>query len=177
MFIGNNMNATIIVVGLITLGFLVKNYIGLCNQNQFIKEAVNRKNTTSVMNKETKEIKDVETKEAVTPDTVRIYVTEFNKVVSKFNVLAQIIPIFPLLGIFGTVAGLISQLQAQDLDAMFASLDIALGSTFWGLLVAIILKVFVAFFSARTIEETEIMIEDYDKKFDNATKMGNVENN
>ncbi|MBO4514272.1 MAG: MotA/TolQ/ExbB proton channel family protein, partial [Lachnospiraceae bacterium] len=114
-----------------------------------------------------------EISEAVTPDTIRDYEKSFNEVVSGYNACTQFIPLFPLLGILGTVSGLVEQLKAQNLDEMFKSLDVALTSTFWGLIVTIILKIF-ATVSAKLIEDTEIVLDDYDKKFDNSVKLGNI---
>ena len=65
------------------------------------------------------------------------------------------------------------QIKAQDINALYNSLDTALSSTFWGLIVAIGLKV-VATVSAKLIEDTEIILDDYDKKFDNSVKLGNI---
>ena len=74
----------------------------------------------------------------------------------------------------GTVAGIITQLSTKDLDKVFGSLHLALGSTFFGLIVAIILKIFDSLFSARIINETEIILDDYDKKVNNAVMLGNI---
>ena len=77
------------------------------------------------------------------------------------------------MGILGTVSGLIMQLKGQDLDMLFNSLDTALSSTFWGLIAAIALKV-ISTASAKLIEDTENILDDYDKKFENSLKLGNI---
>ena len=86
---------------------------------------------------------------------------EFNETCSKYLTWAQAIPIFPLLGILGTVAGLIAQVQAQDAAQIYASLDVALGTTFWGLVAAIILKVVEAWTVQKEINDIETIFNDY----------------
>lgn len=175
-FLGKYMNAIIILGGLVVLFFLIKNYIKLYTKKSFIHDAMNRKNKESYLNAKTGEVEEREKSEAVTPDTIRDYERAFNEVVSGYNACTQFIPLFPLLGILGTVSGLVMQLKAQDMEAMFSSLDVALTSTFWGLIVTIFLKI-CATISAKLIEDTEIILDDYDKKFDNSVKLGNITSN
>ena len=172
-FIGDYMNVVIIIGGMLVFFFLIKNYIKLYTKKSFIHDAMNRKNKESYLNANTGEVEEREKSEAVTPDTIRDYEKSFNEVVSGYNACTQFIPLFPLLGILGTVSGMVSQLRAQDLEKMFGSLDTALSSTFWGLIVTIFLKI-VATFSAKLIEDTEIILDDYDKKVDNSVKFGNI---
>ena len=172
-FLAKYMNAIIITGGVIVLFFLIKNYIKLYTKKSFIHDAMNRKNKETYLNAATGEVEEREKSEAVTPDTIRDYEKSFNEVVSGYNACTQFIPLFPLLGILGTVSGLVEQLKAQNIDEMFKSLDVALTSTFWGLIVTIILKI-CATISAKLIEDTEIVLDDYDKKIDNSVKLGNI---
>lgn len=172
-FLSRFMVHIIILGGVVVLFFLIKNYIKLYNKKSFIHDAMNRKNKESYLNTATGEVEEREVSEAVTPDTIRDYEKSFNEVVSGYNACTQFIPLFPLLGILGTVSGLVLQLKANNIEDMFSSLDVALTSTFWGLIATIILKIF-ATVSAKLIEDTEIVLDDYDKKLDNSVKLGNI---
>ena len=80
---------------------------------------MNRKNKETYLNAATGEVEEREKSEAVTPDTIRDYEKSFNEVVSGYNACTQFIPLFPLLGILGTVSGLVIQLKAQNIDLLF----------------------------------------------------------
>ena len=175
-FIEKNIVIGIIIIGLIVAGFMLRNYFELREQKSYINSLMNWKSTTSVVDKQTGEIRDIKTEEEekITPDTIRELEVKFNKARSEHEVLAQIIPIFPLLGILGTVAGLIRQLSGGDINVIFQSLDTAMTSTFWGLVFAILLKFVDAILHTRAISDIEIIFENYEKKFDNALKLKNI---
>ncbi len=173
-FLSGCMNFIIVVMGLALIFFIVGNWMALNNHYKQIKNVMNWKNTKTVFNKKTHEVEDLSAEEKVTPDTIRELQTAFNRTCSWHEAFAQLIPIFPLLGILGTVAGIILQLSSQDLNQVFNSLHLALGSTFWGLIVSIILKIIDALLSVRIINETEIILDDYEKKVDNAIRLGNI---
>lgn len=167
-FISNNMNLIIIFGGIVLVVFIMINWGKLVSHKSTIEEALDRRNMKTSIDKNTLEIREREEKESVTPETIRKYEKKFNKTCSRYNVYIQLIPIFPLLGILGTVAGLMLQVEAQNMDALMASLNLALESTLLGLFFAIILKAIVAFFPAKIIYDVEILLDDYDKKFNNA---------
>lgn len=159
----------IILFGLAVAVLLLRNGIALSNQKGRIEEALKRRNHVYTLNAASKEMEENEDESAsITPDTIRKYETEFNKKCSWHGVLVQCIPVFPLLGILGTVAGLMLQLQAEGMDAVMQSLDVALETTFWGLIFAIILKIIEAVFPARVISDVEVMLDDFDKKLNMA---------
>ena len=101
---------------------------------------------------------------------------EFNETCSKYLTWAQAIPIFPLLGILGTVAGLILQVSTQDAGAIYAALNTALSSTLWGLIAAIILKIVEAWLGLGNINEIETYLSDYDIKYQDAKDMRDFDN-
>ncbi len=162
-FLQKNMNVMIILIGILIAVLLIVNAVQLAHQRTRIQDALNWKKRSMSINKKTRELQEHEEAENITPETIHTYEKEFNKVCSGYNVLAQFIPVFPLLGILGTVSGLMLQVSSQDIASMTDSLDLALGSTWWGLVFAIFLKVLVAVTSNRIIEDVEILLEDYDK--------------
>lgn len=164
-FISNNATTIIILFGIGVAAFLLWIGVKLDNHRTKIQEALTRRNRRYTANADTRELEENEDQDAaITPDTIRQYEMEFNKTCSWHGVLAQLIPIFPLLGILGTVAGLMLEVQSGDVNAMMASLDVALVTTFWGLIFAILLKIIEAVFPSRVIQDVEVMLDDFDKK-------------
>ena len=155
----------IVILGMVIAILLLVNGVSLANQKNKIEDALERRNKKYRFNGDLKEIEESDDdSSSITPDTIRKYETEFNKKCSWHGVLIQFIPIFPLLGILGTVAGLMLQIQANDLEGMMASLDVALTTTLFGLIFAIALKLIEAVFPSRVIYDVEVMLEDFDKK-------------
>lgn len=168
-FISKYGTAGIIIFGLVIAVLLLQNGITLSNQKGRIEEALKRRNYIYTLNAASKEMEESEDERAsITPDTIRKYETEFNKKCSWHGVLVQCIPVFPLLGILGTVAGLMLQIQVNGIEAMMESLNVALDTTFWGLIFAILLKVVEAVFPSRIIYDVEVMLDDFDKKLNMA---------
>ncbi|MBR5375861.1 MAG: MotA/TolQ/ExbB proton channel family protein [Lachnospiraceae bacterium] len=166
----------IVVLGLIIAVLLVWNGLSLTAHYKEINAVMNWKNTTSVLNRSTLEMEDQSKEETVTPDTIRQLQTRFNHSCSFHEVLSQLIPLFPLLGILGTVSGLIGQLNNTGVDTsvLLDSLKTALNSTYWGLIFAIVLKFLDSVWPSRKISETDIILEDYEKKLNNAVMLGNI---
>lgn len=168
-FISKYGTVGIVLFGIAVAVLLFWNGIDLSNQKSRIEEALKRKNSTYTLNAVSKEMEENEDEAAsITPDTIRKYETEFNTKCSWHGVLVQCIPVFPLLGILGTVAGLMLQVQAEGIEAMMNSLNTALDTTFWGLIFAILLKVIEAVFPSRIIYDVEVMLDDFDKKLNMA---------
>lgn len=159
----------IILFGLIVVILLLANGVSLSNQKNKIAEALNRKNKIYKLNSALEEMEEADDGNfSITPDTIRKYEVIFNKKCSWHGVLVQFISIFPLLGILGTVAGLMLEIQSSDIAGMMSSLDIALTTTLFGLIFAIVLKFIEAVFPSRVIYEVEVMLDDFDKKLNMA---------
>ena len=98
------------------------------------------------------------------------HVETFNALGAKYSSWVQIISLFPLMGLFGTILGLIPGLVAvanQDLEPLYSALSTALFSTFWGILAAMILKAYIAFGPSKHINEIESKLAENDRKFHN----------
>ena len=82
----------------------------------------------------------------------------YNRIYSRYAVASQLIGLFPLLGILGTVLGLISS-DLTDIDSLVAGLTEALRTTLWGLVAAIVLKAVDAVVPGK-------LVNDIDARFD-----------
>ena len=91
------------------------------------------------------------------------YLEDFNKIQLKYSVFEQCVPVFPLLGILGTVAGLIQQLG--NIDEMKAALTTSMSTTFWGLVAAILLKIIDAVFVSKTVNKMNLYFETFDQNY------------
>ncbi|MCR5823037.1 MAG: MotA/TolQ/ExbB proton channel family protein [Lachnospiraceae bacterium] len=106
------------------------------------------------------------------------YLESFNRIQLVYSIFEQFIPVFPLLGILGTVAGLIQQLG--DVDQMRAALALSMSTTFWGLIAAITLKVVDAVLVSKSVNKKALYFEMFEQnyqmvkdKFDQETENGN----
>ncbi len=163
----DNINLIILLFGIALTALIFHNGSRLSSHKSRIDEAVSRKNKKWGVNPEDGAVFDEDDMDAsITPDTIRQYERDFNKDCAWHNVFSQLIPIFPLLGILGTVAGLMLEAGATGLEGMMASIDTALSSTFFALIFAIILKAVDAVFPSRIIEDVEVILDDYSKKLD-----------
>ncbi|MDO5148460.1 MAG: MotA/TolQ/ExbB proton channel family protein [Oscillospiraceae bacterium] len=82
----------------------------------------------------------------------------FNSLCVWHTICAVSISIFPLLGVLGTVAGLILSVNAEGSDVL-NSLDVALETTFYGLLFAIILKFIDTLCPSMLIDRIDVAID------------------
>lgn len=91
------------------------------------------------------------------------YLETFNKIRLKYSIFEQFVPVFPLLGILGTVAGLIQQLN--DINAMKDALGTSMYTTFLGLLAAIILRVIDAIKVSKSVNEMELYFDAFEQNY------------
>ena len=93
------------------------------------------------------------------------FLDEFNQIRINYLVLEQIIPIFPLLGILGTVSGLIPLLADENLDLMWNNMGEAMYTTFLGLVAAIVLKAFDALVTGKNINKMAVSFDMFDQSY------------
>jgi len=105
---------------------------------------------------------NIDTRAAVTVSYDRKKLEEnrenYNSLYSRYVVASQLISLFPLLGIFGTVYGLVTS-DLADIESLVSGLSEALQTTFWGLVSAIVLKAVDAVLPGK-------LVNDIDAKFD-----------
>ena len=118
-------------------------------------------------------LKQQETAIAVRENTYGLR-REFDDLCARHTVASQLIPLFPLLGILGTVAGLMQQVNADQLAEISASLGTALTTTFWGLMASIILKAVETLLVQRKESNIEAMLNDYDIKYQDAVDISSA---
>lgn len=171
--ISRGMDVFIILFGLVCAAAMMMYGVKLSDRKNRLSEALNRKNSKYSLNPELKELEpSADEDAAITPDTIRVYETDFNKSKAVYQIFVQLISVFPLLGILGTVAGLMQGVTGGDINNMLDSLNLALTSTFWGLICAIGLKFLDAVYGSRIITDVEVMLDDFEKKMNIAELFG-----
>jgi hypothetical protein len=60
-------------------------------------------------------------------------------------------------------------------ETLYNELNTALGSTLYGMICAILLKVFIALCPARMVNDVEVVLDDFDKKYGNLLTTKNLE--
>lgn len=94
----------------------------------------------------------------------------FNIVCAKYGAWVQTISLFPLLGLLGTIIGMMPGLremtQDGNVDVLYSSLSTALISTFLGLIASIGLKLLANFGPDKTIDDIEAALVEYDRKLE-----------
>lgn len=91
------------------------------------------------------------------------YLEIFNRIKIEYEVFGQLVPIFPLLGILGTVAGLIQKLS--NIGELQEALGLSLSTTFYGLIAAIILKVVDALWVSKKLNEMEVYFDTFEQNY------------
>ncbi|MBQ6968358.1 MAG: MotA/TolQ/ExbB proton channel family protein [Lachnospiraceae bacterium] len=159
--ISNLITPVIIVLTVLMLFVILKNFTSLKEHYHTISHALNgvevKKEVDPFGN-----VTEYERRTAADIDTIHSYENKYNESRSAFETISQLIPIFPLMGILGTVAGIMGQTTAKDSYAIVGSLNIALYSTFWGLIASIGLKLLITLLNGRIINSIDNMLESYD---------------
>ncbi len=91
------------------------------------------------------------------------YIDAFNKIQLKYSIFEQFVPIFPLLGILGTVAGLMQRLG--NIGDMQSALGTSIRTTFFGLIAAILLKIIDAIWVSNTVDKMGLFFETFEQNY------------
>ena len=102
------------------------------------------------------------------------YMEDFNQIQVGYSVLEQLIPVFPLLGILGTVAGLIPWLD--NIEMMKEGMSTSMITTFLGLIAAITLKVIDALIVGKAVNKMNAFFDLFDLRYQKAKDKAILEN-
>ena len=100
--------------------------------------------------------------------------TEYDRLSTRYNTWTELIPVFPLAGIFGTVSGLIGLVNSADPMKMIDSLGVAMTSTWLALVVTIVLKIYVAASTSRKLYMCDVGYESFVRYKEDSYKSGNI---
>ena len=92
-------------------------------------------------------------------------INDFSSAQISYSVAEQLIPVFPLLGILGTVLGLMQQLSAGSIEALRDALGTSMGTTLWGLLAAIGLRLLDAFWVSKKVTGLELYFDMFEQQY------------
>ncbi len=92
------------------------------------------------------------------------YLEDFNKIRNVYSIFEQFIPVFPLLGILGTVAGLIQELN--DISQMKDALATSMYTTFWGLIAAILLRIIDSIIVSNSVNKMELYFDTFEQNYE-----------
>ena len=93
----------------------------------------------------------------------------FHRFYAGYVVYSQWVSLFPLLGILGTVLGLVLHSDFYDVEGLVSGLSGALWTTLWGLICSIVLKFFDAIGPGRMINEIDARFNAVDGAIDRLT--------
>ncbi len=165
----------IMVLMVLLLIAVILNYVKLRDHYFTISNALNgrevKKKVDSLGN-----VTETTRKTMSDVDTIHSYENKYNGTKSVYETISQLIPVFPLMGILGTVAGLMAQTTASNSADIVGSLNVALGSTFWGLIASIILKLVITLFNARVINSVDNMLDAYDTTIRTRSILNSIQN-
>ncbi len=161
IFIGQSINGIIIALTIITLaGF------GYCvygvNKIQLKIDEKHKKNRSTQFTPGG----ILKNPDAYTWEEILGYKEDFNKIQLVYSVFEQFVPVFPLLGILGTVAGLIQQMG--DIDKMSEAISLSMSTTFWGLIAAILLRVLDAVFVSKSVNRMDLFFDTFEQNYNMA---------
>ena len=161
-FFKDYINLIICSFGIGILMWMFIMYGKLSSHKKSLEELLDSKTVESRMNQETEKQEIVEISKEVRPEDVYKKESQYRSTLAWNNIILQLIPVFPLLGILGTVAALMTMMGGEDAAAtMMDSLGVALSSTLLGLIASIILKIMISFLNLKCIDDIESKFKVY----------------
>ena len=158
VIIGKSINGIILGMAIITIAGFAYVVMKITKLQNTIAEKHKKNRSTEFTPGGIKKTPD-----AYTWEETLEYKEEFNKIQIIYSTFGQLVPIFPLLGILGTVAGLIQQLD--DIEKMKEALTLSMSTTFWGLVAAIVLKLADAILVSKTVNKMEQYFEVFEQNY------------
>lgn len=170
IIIGNSINGLILVFFIITVVGFVVVVMNATKLQYTIEEKQKKKRSTEYTPGGIQKTPD-----AYSWEEMLEYKEEFNnKVQIIYSIFEQFVPIFPLLGILGTVAGLIQHLD--DITKMQEALTLSMSTTFWGLIAAIVLKFTDAILVSKKVNKMEFYFDSFEQNYNMAKDKFELDN-
>ena len=151
----------IILLTAVMLVAVIFNYTKLKDHLHTISNALNGKEVKRKVDSRGK-VTEMTREIAADVDTIHAYENKYNDSRAAYETISQLIPVFPLMGILGTVAGIMGQTNAPNSSEIVGSLNVALGSTLWGLIASISLKLIITLLNGRVVNSVDNMLDAYD---------------
>lgn len=158
IIIGHSINGIIIAFAIITIAGFAYVVMNITKLKTSIDEKHKKNRSTEFTPGGIQKTPD-----AYTWEETLEYKEEYNKIQLTYSIFEQFVPIFPLLGILGTVAGLIQQLD--HIDQMRDALAVSMSTTFLGLIAAIALKIIDAILVSKNVNSMEIYFETFEQNY------------
>jgi biopolymer transport protein ExbB/TolQ len=160
-------DAVIVIIALV-----IRSNLGKAGKKmQDISEQVDKayKDTTGNYKKNSRGNLERTTTEEIERDDHEPLRAKFNAQYVEYNAHANMISVLPLLGLLGTVMGLIPGLmwvKSGDFDHLYSSLSTALTSTWVGLVTSIWLKSYVSLKIGKVVNKVEIGFAEIDRLYE-----------
>lgn len=107
-------------------------------------------------------------------EDVSEYMKDFNNIQVSYKIVAQLVPVFPLLGLLGTVWGLMKEIsgmtevaagQPIDTSLLISGLSTAMVTTFAGLVMAIAFKIIDSLLVSKKMYRMELFFDTFEREY------------
>ena len=171
--IQNSIDYIIFVGFIVILALIIKRYVELRNFKTNKASLLKGHKKTS-FKKEGNYVKALEETEGFRGDYYDIK-KDYDDLVTHCDALSDLIPIFPLLGILGTVASLIFVVDTSSVAEILNHLKPALTSTLSGLISAIILKFIDTLCVQKEISQIDSILDAYTTMYEDVNRNSKTE--